>query len=163
AGLVGTHSCRALAADGWTVRALVRDRARAELRLAGTGAELVLGDLRDPGAVAGALRGCHAVLHLAAIAIERGGATYERVNADATLALLEAARAAGVARFVHMSQNGASSESPHRFLRSKGVAEDAVRAGGLAWTVLRPSVIFGPEDEFVNALARFARLSPLVY
>jgi NADH dehydrogenase len=163
AGLVGTHCCRALAADGWRVRALVRDRARGEARLAGSGAELVLGDLRDPGAMDDALRGCGAVLHLAAIAIERGSATYERVNADATLALLAAARTAGAMRFVQMSQNGASSASPHRFLRSKGVAEDAARASGLAWTVLRPSVIFGPEDEFVNALARLVRLSPVVY
>ena len=163
AGLVGTHACRALAAAGWRVRALVRDRARAEARLAGSGAELVLGDLRDAPSTAAALRGCDAVLHLAAIAIERGSATYERVNAEATVALLAAARAAGAMRFVHMSQNGASSASPHRFLRSKGIAEDAVRASGLAWTVLRPSVIFGPEDEFVNALARLVRLSPLVY
>jgi len=62
-----------------------------------------------------------------------------------------------------MSQNFAASSSPHRFLRSKGVAEDAVRASGVEWTVLRPSVIFGPEDEFVNVLARLVRLSPFVY
>ena len=163
AGLVGSHACRALAAAGWRVRALVRDRARAESRLAGTGAALVVGDLGDPASVDAALRGCAAVVHLAAIAIERRGATYERVNADAAIALLAAARAAGARRFVQMSQNGASSASPHRFLRSKGLAEDAVRASGLAWSVLRPSVIFGPEDAFVNALARLVRLSPIVY
>lgn len=163
AGLVGTHTCGALASAGWRVRALVRDRERAAARLASSGAELVLGDLRDAGAIADAVRGCDAIVHLAAIAIEREGATYERVNAEATVALLAAARAAGIARFVHMSQNGAASDSPYRFLRSKGIAEDAVRASGLSWTVLRPSVIFGPEDEFVNALARLVRLSPVVY
>jgi NADH dehydrogenase len=145
------------------VRALVRSRAKAEPRLAGIPVEIVTGDLRDGNALSGAVRGCDAVVHLAAIAIERRGQTYEAVNTDAALALLAAARDAGVPRFVQMSQNGASSASPHRFLRSKGLAEDAVRASGIAWTVLRPSVIWGPEDEFVNVLARLVRLSPLVY
>src|SRR5258707_1480209 len=62
-----------------------------------------------------------------------------------------------------MSQNGANSTSRHRFLRSKGVAEDMVTSSNLKWTVLKPSVIFGPEDEFVNVLARLVRLSPLVF
>ena len=163
AGLVGTHTCRALAAKGWRVRALVRDRAKADARLAGIPLEIVTGDLRNAEVAAGALSGCDAVVHLAAIAIERGGQTYEEVNTGAAVALVAAARAAGVKRFVQLSQNGASSASAHRFLRSKGLAEDAVRASDLTWTVLRPSVIFGPEDEFVNVLARLVRLSPLIY
>jgi NADH dehydrogenase len=163
AGLVGTHSCRRLAERGWQVRALVRDVAKAELRLVGTGSEIVAADLRDAAAVMAAMRGADAVVHLAAIAIERPGQDYTSVNMDATATLIDAARAAGVRRFIHMSQNGASSASPYPFLQSKGAAEDLVRATGLAWTVLRPSVIFGPEDEFVNVLARLVRLSPVVY
>jgi NADH dehydrogenase len=163
AGLVGSHACRELSARGWTVRALVRDEAKARARLQGAAVEIVLGDLRDPTAVAAAVRGAAAIVHCAAIAIETKEATYEAVNTDATAALLSAASGAAVPRFVHMSQNGASSASPHRFLRSKGVAEDLVRASDRAWTVLRPSVIFGPEDEFVNVLARLVLLSPLVY
>ena len=62
-----------------------------------------------------------------------------------------------------MSQNGASPTSPYRFLRSKGVAEEIVTSSNLKWTVIKPSVIFGPEDEFVNVLARLVRLSPLVF
>ena len=163
AGLVGTHSCRRLAERGWQVRALVRNIAKAELRLVGTGAEIVAADLRDAAAVMAAARGADAVVHLAAIAIERAGEDYQSVNTNATATLIDAARASGVRRFIHMSQNGASSASPFPFLRSKGAAEDLVRATGLAWTVLRPSVIFGPEDEFVNVLARLVRLSPVVY
>jgi NADH dehydrogenase len=162
-GLVGSHACRELSARGWTVRALVRDEAKARERLSGAAVEIVLGDLRDPTAVAAAVRGAAAIVHCAAIAIETKEATYEAVNTDATAALLSAASGAAVPRFVHMSQNGASSASPHRFLRSKGVAEDLVRASDRAWTVLRPSVIFGPEDEFVNVLARLVLLSPVVY
>lgn len=163
AGLVGTHVCRALVEHGWQVRALVRNIAKAERRFAGITVELEVGDLRDERVVASAVHGAAVVVHLAAIAIERRGQTYEDVNARATERLVRAARAAGVPRFVHLSQNGASSASPYRFLRSKGVAEDCVRASGLAWTSLRPSVIFGPEDEFVNVLARLVRLSPVVY
>lgn len=163
AGLVGSHTCRELARRGWAIRALVRSPTRAEPRLAGIPAELVLGDLRSADAVRAAVRGADAVVHLAAIAIERRDESYEDVNAAATIALLDATRTAGVRRFVHMSQNGASSASPYRFLRSKGAAQDAVVASDLDWTVLRPSVIFGPEDEFVTVLARLVRLSPLVY
>lgn len=162
-GFVGIHTCRELARRGWRVRALVRDSARAARRLASVRAQIVVGDLRDTTALASALRGADAVVHLAAIAIERPGQSYESVNADATVGLIDAARSAGVGRMVHMSQNGAASDSPYRFLRSKGIAEDRVRESGLAWTVFRPSVIFGPEDEFVNVLGRLVRLSPIIY
>jgi NADH dehydrogenase len=62
-----------------------------------------------------------------------------------------------------MSQNGADSRSPYPFLRSKGIAQDYVTQSSAKWTVLKPSVIFGPEDEFVNVLARLVRLSPIIY
>jgi len=141
----------------------VHDPVRAATRLAHLPVELRGGDIRDPAFVREALTGTAAVIHLAAIAIERGGATYGSVNADATRNMLEGAREAGATRFVHMSQNGSDSGSPYAFLRSKGQAQDMVTASGLQWTVLRPSVIFGPRDEFVNVLARLVRLSPLVY
>lgn len=162
-GFVGTQVCRELVRRGWKVRALVRRPDVAARRLAGVPAELVAGDVRDAEILRSAVRGAAAVIHLAAIAIERPGQSYESVNTDATVDLLAAARAAGVERFVQMSQNGASSASPYRFLRSKGVAEDRVRESGLQWTVLRPSVIFGPGDEFVNVLARMVRLSPIIF
>jgi NADH dehydrogenase len=162
-GLVGTHACRELAARGWKIRALVRDAEKAAARLAGIPVSLITADIRDRDGLAWAMVGTTAVVHLAAIAIERRGQSYEEVNAAATARLVRAALETGVHRFVHMSQNGASSSSPSRFLRSKGLAEDRVRESALEWTVLRPSVIFGPEDEFVNVLARLVRLSPLVF
>lgn len=162
-GLVGSHTCRELARRGWTIRAIVRSPTKADERLAGIPLQTVLGDLRSSDTVRAAVRGVDAIVHLAAIAIERRDESYEDVNTGVTIALVEAARAEGVRRFVHMSQNGASSASPYRFLRSKGAAQDAVQASDLEWTVLRPSVIFGPEDEFVTVLARLVRLSPVVY
>ncbi|HKV52109.1 MAG TPA: complex I NDUFA9 subunit family protein [Gemmatimonadaceae bacterium] len=162
-GLVGSHTCRELARRGWTIRAIVRSPTKAGERLAGVPVQTVLGDLRSSDTVRAAVRGVDAIVHLAAIAIERRDESYEDVNTGTTIALVEAARAEGVRRFVHMSQNGSSSASPYRFLRSKGAAQDAVQASDLEWTVLRPSVIFGPEDEFVTVLARLVRLSPVVY
>ncbi len=161
-GLVGTHACRELVKRGWKIRALVRDPVKAAGRLAHMPVELRFADLRDLDAVREVMRGVGAVVHLAAIAIEGRGQNYEAVNTEATRLLLSAAAEAKVDRFIYMSQNGASSRSPFRFLRSKGLAEDAVRESGMPWTVLRPSVIFGPEDAFVGVLARLIRLTPLV-
>lgn len=163
AGFVGTHVCRELARRGARVRGLVRSAAKAAERLAQLPVDLYVGDIRDATALGRALRGCTAVVHLAAIAIERSGQTYDEINARGTERVLAAMHAAGVRRLVHMSQNFAASNSPYRFLRSKGIAEDAVRASTTDWTVLSPSVIFGSEDEFVNVLARLVRLSPLIY
>ena len=110
-----------------------------------------------------ALTGAGALVHLAAIAIEKSAESYEASNTDATGVILAAARIGGVSRIVYMSQNGASSSSPYRFLKSKGLAEDMVTGSETRWTVLKPSVIFGPEDEFVNVLARMIRLSPVAF
>jgi uncharacterized protein YbjT (DUF2867 family) len=163
AGFVGTHVCRQLTRQGSRVRGFVRSPAKAAERLAQLPVDLHVGDVRDDMALRRAMQGCDAVVHLAAIAIERPGQTYDDVNTRGTQHVLDAMQAAGVRRLVHMSQNFAESASPYRFLRSKGLAEDAVRASGTDWTVLRPSVIFGREDEFVNVLARLVRLSALMY
>lgn len=160
AGLVGAAVCRELASRGWKVRALVRDPLKSAAVLADVAVELRTGDVRDDRSMEAAMDGAGTVVHLAAIAIERHGESYEGVNADGTRSLLEAARAYNARRFVFMSQNGASPESPSRFLRSKGLAERMVQESGLEWTVFRPSVIFGPEDEFVNVIGRLVRLSP---
>ncbi len=163
AGLVGIHTCRELTKNGWKVRALIRDPARAAMALGQLPVEFRVGDARDATTLRGSLSGCGAVVHLAAIAIERKGQTYREANTAMTERLISAARAESVQRVIFMSQNGADSASPHAFLRSKGVAQDSVKTSGLAWTVLRPSVIFGPEDQFVNVLARLIRLSPKIF
>lgn len=162
AGFVGAHTCRALAENGWHVLALVRNAAKAAERLAHLPVEIQLGDMRDMQYLNASMNGAVAVVHLAAVAIERDGDTYESSNVETTRAVLNAAAAARVRRIVYMSQNGSDSGSPFRFLRSKGMAQDMVTSSGLDWTVLRPSVIFGREDEFVNVLARMVRLTPFI-
>src|SRR5687767_10545517 len=162
-GLVGIHTCRELAKNGWKVRAMVRDAARAAVRLGQLPLEFRVGDVRDASSLRSALSGCGAVVHLAAIAIEKKGETYAESNTAATERLISAARAEGVDRLIFMSQNGADSRSRFAFLHSKGVAQDSVKTSGLRWTILRPSVIFGPEDQFVNVLGRLIRLTPKIF
>lgn len=163
AGFVGSHTCRALAANGWRVLALVRNAAKAAERLAHLPVEIRVGDLLDAAYLRSSMDGAYAVVHLAAVAIERDGDSYQSANVDVTRAVIDSATAAKIARLVHMSQNGANSASPHRFLKSKGVAQDLVTSSNLDWIVLRPSVIFGREDEFVNVLARLIRLTPFIF
>ena len=163
AGFVGIHTCRELSRSGWKVRALVRDPAKAMLTLGQLPLEFRVGDIRDASALRSALSGCGAVVHLAAIAIERKGESYAQSNTAATERLISAARAENVQRMIFMSQNGADAASRYAFLRSKGVAQDSVKSSGLRWTILRPSVIFGPEDEFVNVLGRLIRLTPQIF
>jgi NADH dehydrogenase len=152
-----------LTQQGWQVRAVVRSAAKAAERLGHLKLEIRSGDIRDADSMRAALKGAGSLVHLAAIAIEKKGESYEDTNTAATRTVLDAARAESVERVVYMSQNGADSKSPYPFLRSKGIAQDYVTQSSAKWTVLKPSVIFGPEDEFVNVLARLVRLSPIIY
>ena len=163
AGLVGIHTCRELTKNGWQVRALIRDPARGAMALGQLPVEFRVGDARDATTLRSSLSGCGAVVHLAAIAIEKKGESYRESNTAATERLISAARAENVQRIIFMSQNGADSRSPYPFLRSKGVAQDSIKTSGLRWTILRPSVIFGPEDQFVNVLGRLIRLTPKIF
>lgn len=164
-GYVGSHIVRRLVELGQPVRALVRSRERAarEGRLAGLDIEWAEGDVTRPESLGPALAGATAIIHTVAIAIEKGGRTYEEINYQGTVNVVEAARAANVRRFINISQLGADPALPYRFLASKGKAQAYVAASGLDWTAFRPSVIWGPEDEFANTFARLVPLSPLIY
>lgn len=165
AGYLGNQTVKRLVADGRSVRALVRHKAKAGLRLKEVAdrVEIVEGDVTRLASLAPAMKGVDAVIHYVAIAMEKGGQTYEAVNYQGTVNVLNAAQSAGVKRFINMSQNGARSDLPYRFLASKGRAQEAVAASDLQWTALRPSAIFGPQDEFFNTFARLLKVTPLVF
>lgn len=165
AGYLGNQTVKKLVALGHPVRALVRHPAKARLRLQEVAdrIEIVEGDVTDRSSLAPAMRGVSAVIHYVAIAMEKGGQTYEDVNFQGTVNVLNAADAAGVKRFINMSQNGAQADLPYRFLASKGRAQDYVAASELQWTALRPSAIFGPQDEFFNTFARLLKVTPIVF
>jgi len=112
AGLVGIHTCRELSKNGWQIRALIRDPARAAMALGQLPVEFRVGDIRDATTLRNSLNGCGAVVHLAAIAIEKKGESYADSNTAATERLISAARAESVHRLIFMSQNGADSRSP---------------------------------------------------
>jgi len=164
-GYIGSNLVRRLVERGQPVRALVRNPDKADARLAAIRdrIELVQGDVTRPETLRPALDGVSAVVHLVAIAMEKGRATYEAINTQGTINMVDAARAAGVRRFINMSQNGADSRLPYPFLRSKGRAQDYVAASGLDWTAFRPSVVWGPQDEFANVQARLIKLVPLIF
>ena len=165
AGYLGSHIVKRLADEGQAVRALVRNHAWAEAegRLANLKIEWIEGDVTKPETLAAAMQGVDAVIHTVAIAIEKGGRTYEAINHQGTVNVVDAAKAAGVRRFINVCQLGADSKLPYRFLASKGKAQEYVAASGLAWTAFRPSVIWGPEDEFANTFAKLVPISPLIY
>ncbi len=164
-GFLGSHIVKRLIDEGEEVRVLVRNRARAqrEGRLAGLPLDWVDGDVTNPASLPEGLDGVDQIIHTAAIAIEKGQATYEEVNYQGTVNLIEAARQTGVKRFVNISQLGADPDLPYRFLASKGRAQAYVAQSGLDWTAFRPSVIWGPEDEFANTFARLVPITPIIF
>ncbi len=164
-GYLGSHIVKRLVETGRPVQALVRspERADKEGRLKDLAIEWLSGDVTRPETLDPAMEGATAIIHTVAIAIEKGGSTYESINYQGTVNVVEAAKAADVRRFINISQLGAHSKLPYRFLASKGKAQEYVAASGLDWTAFRPSVIWGPEDEFANTFARLVPFSPLVY
>lgn len=165
AGYLGSHIVKRLVEIGKPVRALVRSRrwAEKEGRLKGLPLDWVEADITRPETLHPAMQAATAVIHTVAIAIEKGGRTYEAINYQGTVNVVEAAKAAGVRRFINISQLGANSRLPYRFLASKGKAQEYVAASGLDWTAFRPSVIWGPEDEFANTFARLVPLTPIIF
>ncbi len=164
-GYVGNNLVRRLVSLGKPVRAMVGnpDKALARLGDVQSQIQIVKGDVTRPDTLAEWMTGVDTVIHLVAIAIEKGKRKYETINTQGTINVVDAAKAAGVRRFINMSQNGASADSPYRFLRSKGIAQEYVAKSGMAWTAIRPSVIWGPQDEFANVQARLIKLTPIIF
>jgi uncharacterized protein YbjT (DUF2867 family) len=164
-GYLGSHIVRKLAQAGQSVRAMVHnvERAKKEARLDGLPIDWMQADVTEPGSLAQALEGATVIIHTVAIAIEKGGLDYETINYQGTANVVEAARQAGVKRFINISQLGARSDLPYRFLASKGKAQEYVAASDLDWTAFRPAVIWGPEDEFANTFAKLVPLTPIIF
>lgn len=165
AGYLGNTAVKKLVQMGHPVRAMVRNQEKAAKRLKDVAdkIEIVQGDVTNRDSLPPLMDGVTAVMHFVAISMEKGGQTYEEVNYQGTINMVDIARNAGVKRFINMSQNGANSASPYRFLASKGRAQDYVADSGLDWTALRPSAIFGPQDEFFNTFARLLKVTPIVF
>jgi uncharacterized protein YbjT (DUF2867 family) len=163
-GFVGRHLVRALARRGYRVRAAVRRPDLAgHLQPLGMVGQIhaVQANVRHAGSVEAAARGSDVIVNLVAILHERGRQRFEAVHAHGAANVANAAAAAG-ARLVHVSAIGADHASPSLYGRTKAAGEDAALAAVPAATVMRPSIVFGPEDDFFNRFAALARLSPVL-
>jgi uncharacterized protein YbjT (DUF2867 family) len=140
-------------AGGLTLRALTRHPQRAR-----AGVEWVAGDLATPTALANLVQGTEAVIHIAGVTNTPDPAQFEMGNVTGTLAVIEAARAAGVTRLVHVSSLAAREPSLSLYGASKARAEKLVMASGLDWTIVRPPAVYGPRDRDLLELFKAARL-----
>jgi uncharacterized protein YbjT (DUF2867 family) len=162
-GFIGRYVVRALARRGWRVRVAVRrpDLAGFLQPLGDVGQiHAVQANLRYPASIASALIGAEAAINLAGIQRQRGRQNFEAVHVFGAREIARAATAHGLRTLVHGSGIGADSGSSSPYIASKGRGEEAVRQAFPGAIVLRPSVVFGPEDDFLNRFALLARYLP---
>jgi NADH dehydrogenase len=165
AGFIGRHVVQRLARQGWIVRVAGRDTEKAgRLRtLGGVGQVVpVAAEVTQEASVARAVAGAEAVVNLVGILFERRAGDFQRIQAEGAGRVARLAAAAGAKRLVHLSAIGADAGSESLYARSKAEGEAAVLAAFPTATILRPSVVFGPEDQFFNRFAALAALLPVM-
>jgi NADH dehydrogenase len=163
-GFIGRHVCHALAAAGYRIRVATRDRERAkeQLILLPT-ADVTAANIHDPAQLAAFVRGADAVINLVGVLHDgRGNRSFQAAHVELARKVVAACRSHGIGRLLHMSALASARDAPSRYLRTKGEAEAIVRESGLAWTLYRPSVVFGPGDSFLNLFATVLKFSPVV-
>ncbi|HKD10967.1 MAG TPA: complex I NDUFA9 subunit family protein, partial [Thermoanaerobaculia bacterium] len=154
-----THLVNALLRRRHDVAVLARD-GRATRNRYNQKIETVEGNVLDPASLAAACSERDAVIHLVAIIHETKGQTFEQIHHQAVENVVKAMSSAGVRRLLHMSAMGVAPDAPSLYARTKAAGERAVRSSGLAWTIFRPSIIFGPGDGFFSLLAGVVRANP---
>ena len=162
-GFVGRSVCEALARRDAALRVVVPSRRpeRAKRLAPLPTVQLVRADVHDETQLAALLDGCDAVVNLVGI-LHGSAAAFERAHVELPRKLAGVCRARGVARLVHVSALGADASGPSRYLRSKGHGEAVLREAALELSVLRPSVIFGADDRFLNLFAQLQAIFPVL-
>jgi uncharacterized protein YbjT (DUF2867 family) len=164
-GFLGRHIVRALARKGWRVRVAVRrpDLAAFLQPIGGVGQiNAVQANLRFPASIVAALEGAEMAVNATGVKAESGAQTYQAVHVDGARAIASAVKAAGIGSYVHVSGIGADAKSPFPYIASKGLGEIATLDAFPDATILRPSVVFGPEDDFFNRFGALARFMPVI-
>jgi uncharacterized protein YbjT (DUF2867 family) len=164
-GFVGRYVVKRLAHKGFVVRVAVRDpEAALFLKTAGAVGQIVplFASVENEATVHRAVEDAGLVINLVGILAEGRKGDFQRVHADGAGRVARLAAAAGVERLVHVSAIGADPASPSAYGTSKAAGEEAVRVAFPDATILRPSIVFGPEDNFFNRFAAMARLSPVM-
>jgi uncharacterized protein YbjT (DUF2867 family) len=159
-GFLGRRVVRHLRSRGHTVRIAARHPERGQDNAGTVGPEpaRTRADIHDEASVAAAVAGSWAVVNAVSLYVERGRETFHAVHVEAAGRLAAAARAGGVERFVQLSGIGADPGSGSLYIRKRGEGERAVQAAFPAATIMRPAVMFGPDDAFLNTLVRLLRL-----
>ena len=164
-GFLGRQIVQRLAAGGAEVRVAVRHPGRVSSRLAAGKAgqvTAIYADVWDEPSVGPALEGSDAVINTVGHYVERGKATFEAIHGHGAMHVARAAALAGVERLVHISGIGADAASASTYVRARAIGERLVREQFPEATILRPSVLFGPDDAFLNRLAAMARVMPVL-
>jgi uncharacterized protein YbjT (DUF2867 family) len=164
-GFIGRQVVRALARKGLRVRVAARQPGRGyRMRMLGDVGqiEVVQANIRDKASIARALDGAEACINLVGVLYEAGRQRFQSVHAMGARNVAEAARAAGVTRFVQISAIGADAQGTAKYARTKAEGEAAVREIYPEATIIRPSIVFGPEDSFFNRFGQMAMLSPVL-
>lgn len=160
-GFVGSHLVQRLRKGNIPVRAIVRHPEKAG-KLTDPGVEVVPGDISDQASLTQAAKGCEQIVHLVGIIQETGYATFRNIHVEGTRNVLAAAREIGVRQVVFQSALGTRPNAVSAYHRTKWEAEELVRASGIAYTILRPSLIYGPGDQFTIRLKDMIKLSPVL-
>ena len=158
-GFIGRYAARALVEAGWRVRVAVRrPHLAGDVRLAGAPGwvDIVQANVRNKMSVERAVDGADVVVNLVGILFEKGPQSFEAAQREGAINVAEACHKAGIKRLVHMSAIGADPDSPSDYGHTKGEAEIAVREIMPGAVILRPSIVFGPEDDFFNRFASMA-------
>jgi len=164
-GFVGRHTVRALARAGFRVRVAVRYPSQGfflpPMGHVGQIA-IVKCNVRNPEQIAAAIHGASGVVNLTGILFSRGRQNFNAVHVEGAAAIAKAAQAVGVSSLVHISAIGANVDAESSYAASKGEGERRVREAFSDATILRPSIVFGPEDDFFNRFAALARILPVL-
>jgi uncharacterized protein YbjT (DUF2867 family) len=164
-GFIGGQAVRALARKGWRIRVAVRQPNLAyEMRLHGDVGQIdiVQANIRNEPSIRRALAGATACVNLVGVLYESGRQGFQSLHAMGAATVAKVAREEGVERLVQMSALGADPDSPSKYARTKAMGEAAVREAFPEAVILRPSIAFGPKDDFFNRFARMATLSPVL-
>jgi uncharacterized protein YbjT (DUF2867 family) len=159
-GFIGRHLVEHLAAAGTSVRVAVRHPFKTAKSPSGAEVQYLAADILNDEAVRAAIRGSDTVINLVGILSPAGRQTYTALHEDGARRVAATAKHMGVTQFVHMSALGASGTAPALADRPKAAGEEVVRAAFPEATIIRPSLVFGPDDHFFNGVAKLARRLP---
>ena len=164
-GFIGRYVARRMAKAGWRVRVAVR-RPNEALFVKPYGVvgqvEPVLCNVRDDASVKAAMQGADAVVNCVGVLTESGANTFEAVQSEGPGRIARIAAELGIAKLVHISAIGADSAADSAYARTKAAGEAAVLDHVPGAVILRPSIVFGPEDEFFNRFAQMTRMGPIL-